>query len=97
MLTFALFAFFLPRAPAVTGVQSEIADIILSNISRSWYRFDLLQAKRYLIFSTKNIVYKLPPVLLNDLRLRILENWEIFGKSQNWVKTDSRAYSLFQK
>ena len=81
LLTDAHFCIVCFFSPAVTGVQPEIVDIILSNISRSQYRFYLLQAKRHLIFSTKTIVYKLPPVLLNDLRLRILENCEIFGRS----------------
>ena len=35
-----------------------------------------------MISSIANLVYELPPESPNDLRLRILENGEILGKSQ---------------
>ena len=39
------------------------------------------------MFSVANLVYELPHELPNDLRLRILGNKEILGKSQIWVET----------
>ena len=39
------------------------------------------------ISSIANLVYELPHELQGDLRLRILENKEILGKSQIWVET----------
>ena len=38
--------------------------------------------------------FELPHELLNNLKLRILGNYEILGKSQNWVGTRSRMFSL---
>ena len=35
--------------------------------------------------SIANLVYELPHELPNDLRLRILGNKEILGKSQTWA------------
>ena len=49
------------------------------------------------MFSIANLVYGLPHKLPNDLRLRILENKEMLGKSQIWVETQPSAQSLFQK
>ena len=40
-----------------------------------------------MISSIANLVYELPHELPNDLRLRILRNKEILGKSQIWVET----------
>ena len=34
-----------------------------------------------------NLLYELPNELPNNVRLRILENKEILGKSQIWVET----------
>ena len=39
-----------------------------------------------MISSIANLVYELPRELPNDLRLRILRNKEISGKSQIWMK-----------
>ena len=44
-----------------------------------------------------NFVRKLPHELPNDLRLKILWNLEILGKSQDWMETESSAQSPFQK
>ena len=40
-----------------------------------------------MISSKANLVYELPDELSNELRLRILVNKEISGKSQIWVET----------
>ena len=40
-----------------------------------------------MISSIANLVYELPHKLPNDLRLRILGNQEILGKSHIWVET----------
>ena len=50
-----------------------------------------------MISSIANLVYKLPHELPNDLRLRILGNVEILGKSQICVETEPSAQSPFQK
>ena len=49
-----------------------------------------------LCFSTDLIRYKLPQELPNDVKLRILGDQEILGKSQNWVITQLSAQSLLQ-
>ena len=46
-----------------------------------------LTSKTKRVSSISNLVYELPHELPNDLRLRILGNKEILGKSQNWVET----------
>ena len=45
---------------------------------------DLLspKVKQSVIISNKHGIYKVPHILPNYLRLRILEKWEISGKSQ---------------
>ena len=43
------------------------------------------QVKRIVIIRNKHCIYKLPSELLNDLRFRMLENYEISGKSQNFI------------
>ena len=43
--------------------------------------FLLPQVKRCAIFPDKHGIYELPHELLNELRLRILGNYEILGKS----------------
>ena len=48
---------------------------------------DLPQVKRNVISSIANLIYKLPQEMRNDLRLRIIGNKEISGKSQIWVET----------
>ena len=48
-----------------------------------------------MISSIGNLVYELSQVLPNDLRLRILGNKEILGKSQIWVETYPSPQSLF--
>ena len=44
----------------------------------------------------KKFVYELPQELPNDVKLRILGDQEILGKSQNWVMTQLSAQSLLQ-
>ena len=39
----------------------------------------------------KNIVYELPRELSNDVRLRILRNYKILGKCQDWVEIEPSA------
>ena len=43
--------------------------------------------KRNAISIIGNLVYELPHELPNDLRLRVLVNKKILGKSQIWVET----------
>ena len=47
--------------------------------------------------STKNIVYKLTHKLPNNLRLKILGNSEIMGKTQKWVEAEPSSQSPFQE
>ena len=68
-----------------------------SNFTMLWYRSDSPQIKRKVISSIANLVDELPNKLPNDLRLRILRNKEILGKSQIWVETQPNAQSHFQK
>ena len=49
-------------------------------------KFRLITNKAVTDIQYKNIVQKLPDEMLNDLRFRILGNFEILGKCQNWVK-----------
>ena len=39
--------------------------------------------KRSVIISNKQVIYELPEEMPNNLRLRILGNWQRSGKSQN--------------
>ena len=47
----------------------------------------LTASKTNVVSSIANLVYKLPHELPNELRLRILGNKEMLGKSQIWVET----------
>ena len=47
---------------------------------------DPLQVKRNVISSIVNLLYELSHDLPNDVRLEILGNKEILGKSQIWVE-----------
>ena len=55
-----------------------------------------LTSKTKRVSSISNLVYDLPHQLPNDVRLRILGNKEILGKSQIWVETKSSIKSPFQ-
>ena len=44
------------------------------------------QVKRCAIVSNKHGIYELPHDLQNDLRLSIFVNYEISGKSQNFIE-----------
>ena len=50
-----------------------------------------------MISGIANLVNELPHKLLNDLRLGILGNKEILGKSQIWMETQPSVQSPFQK
>ena len=67
------------------------------NFTMFQYRSHSPQVKQNVLSSTGNLVYKLHHELPNDLRLRILGNKEIIGKSQIWVGAQPSAQSLFQK
>ena len=56
-----------------------------------------MEVKRYLVFFIKNIVGKLLHELLNNLRLRVLGNYKILEKSQNFVQTEVSALTPFLK
>ena len=47
----------------------------------------LTTSKTNVVSSIANLVYKLPHELPNELRVRILGNKEMLGKSQVWVET----------
>ena len=49
-----------------------------------------------MITSNKHNIYELPHELPNDLRLRILENQEIWKRSQNFIELWSSAQSSYQ-
>ena len=49
-------------------------------------RSDSPQLKQKLISDRTNFAYELPRKLPDDLSLKILENYEMFPKSQIWVK-----------
>ena len=55
------------------------------------------QVKRSLIISNTYGIYELYHELPNDLRLRILGNWEISGKFQNFVALLPSAQFSSQK
>ena len=57
--------------------------IIFWNFTKFQYRSDSPQVNGNLISSIANLVYELP----NNLRLRILGNYEIVEKYQIWVDT----------
>ena len=44
-----------------------------------------------MISSRANLVYELPHELLSDLRLTILGNQEILGKSEIWVECSAQS------
>ena len=56
-----------------------------------------MEVKRYLVFFVKNIVDKLLHELPNNLRLRVLGNYEILEKSQNFVQTEVSTLTPFLK
>ena len=59
------------------------------------YRSDSLQVKRNVISSIANVVYELPHDFPVNLRLTILGNKKILGKSQIWVETVIKESFLF--
>ena len=59
--------------------------------------FDSPKVKRDLISSIINFVYELPHKMPNNLTLRMLGNYEILGKPQNWVEIEPSAQSPLQK
>ena len=53
------------------------------------------QVKQSRIISNKHGINKLHHKLVNDLRLRILENYEISGKSQNFIELSGYDPPIF--
>ena len=49
-----------------------------------------------MIISNNNGKYELSHKMLNDLRLRVLGNLEILGKSQDFMELQPSAQSFFQ-
>ena len=78
-------------------IMSKILVIIFLNFTMFQYRSDSPQVKRNVISSIGNLACELLQELSNDLRLRILVNKEISGKSQIWVETYPSPQSLFYK
>ena len=52
------------------------------------------QVKRSVMISNKHCIYELTDELSYDLKLRILENQEKLGKSQNFIELLPSAQSL---
>ena len=52
------------------------------------------QVKRCAIITYKHGIYELPHEFPNDLRYRILENYEISGKCLNFIEWYPSAQSL---
>ena len=65
--------------------RSTIMVIIFWDLFMFDKTFLLPQVKRIMIIRNKHRIYKLPNELLNDLRFRMLKNYEISGKSQNFI------------
>ena len=65
--------------------RSTIMVIIFWDLFMFDKTFLLPQVKRIGIIRNKHRIYKLPNELLNDLRFRMLKNYEISGKSQNFI------------
>ena len=61
--------------------------IIFWNLTMFQYRSDSVQVKQNVISSIAKVVYDLPHELPKELRLRILGNKEMLGKSQIWVQS----------
>ena len=61
-------------------------DIIFSVFLILYQIFFSPQVKRSVIISNKHGTYELPHDLPNDLRLKILGNWERSGKPQNFIE-----------
>ena len=66
--------------------EVTIMEIILWDFLMFYQIFLSPQVKRSGIISNKQDLYKLPHKLLNDLRLRILENKEKSGESPNLLE-----------
>ena len=62
-----------------------------------FYRIFLsLQVKRCTIITYKHGIYDLPHEFPNDLKLRILGNWEVWGKCLNFIEWKPSAQSSCQ-
>ena len=80
--------------------------IIFENFAQFEYSFHLPQVKRRktaqvkrhnLICGIRSFIYKLPHELLNNLRIYVLPNKEILGKSKNYVRTQPSGQSPLEK
>ena len=76
----------LMTANYVKFFATTIMDIIVIDFLILYQIFFPPQVKRSVIISNKHSIYDLPRELPNDLRLRILRNYERSGKSQNFIK-----------
>ena len=76
---------------------TKILVMMFWNFIMFQYKSDLPQVKQKLVSSTKNLVYKFPHELPNNLRLRMLGNQEIIKKSQIWLVSYSSAQPVSQK
>ena len=86
-----------PQTSQDSKFLSTIPVIIFWHFLVIQHRSEQSQVKRYLMSSITNLVHELPHEFPNDLRLRILGNWEILEKCQIWVQTQPSAQSSFQK
>ena len=76
---------------------STIMILIFWNFTIFQFRSDSPEVKQSLIFSIRNLIYKYPHELPNDLRLSILKNQEISETSQIWVETYLSDQFAFRK
>ena len=76
--------------------MQAISFIIFWDFSMFYQIFLLPQVKRCAIITYKHGIYELPHELPNDLRLRILGNYEISGNSLNFIEWWPKAQSLHQ-
>ena len=76
---------------------STIPVLIFWPFFKNLYRAESPQVKQHLVSSITNLVHDFPHRLPNDLRLSILENYEILEKCQVWVERSPSIQSCFQK
>ena len=82
----SVFCYFLAMVLWAVKYLRKILAIIFWNFTMFQYKLEWPQVKRNVITSKGNLVYELPHELPNGLRLRILGNVELLGRSQIWLQ-----------
>ena len=93
----AVFCYFLAMILWAVKYLRKILPIIFWNFTMFQYKLEQPQVKRNVITSKGNLVYELPHELPNGLRLRILGNVELLGRSQIWLQIQPSNQSPLQK